>query len=33
MSARDPILKLVTDWQEQIPNQEESLRLSFILEN
>ncbi len=33
MTARDSILKMVTEWQEEIPDPEASARLSFILEN
>ena len=33
MTARDPILKLVTDWQVELTDKEASSRLSVILEN
>jgi len=33
MNARDPILKLMTDWQDQLSDRDASARLSLILEN
>lgn len=33
MNARDPILEMITEWQEHLPDREEFARLSLILEN